>query len=191
MESDLNTRRRHSIRLKGYDYSRVGAYFITICTHNRELLFGEIKTKMIIQKWWDKLPDKFPSIQIDQFIIMPNHIHGIIFITSVGADPSVCPNQGQSHRIAPTLATAVQWFKTMTTNDYIKVCRSRNTKLFQKKLWQRNYYEHIIRNETDLSSIRQYITDNPAKWDEDEENPSNADMYLTTQSLLKRKEKVG
>ena len=115
------------------------------------------------------MPEKFTHIRNDQFVIMPNHIHGIIFIASVGADQRVCPDHSPQRK--PTLGTIVQWFKTMTTNDYIKAVRMNNVGPFPGKLWQRNYYEHIIRDETDLNSIRQYIIDNPGKWEEDEENP--------------------
>lgn len=220
MKYDPDRNHRRSIRLKEYDYSQVGAYFVTICTQNRDLLLDDIGIRSMIQKWWDALPKKFPDIRTDQFVIMPNHIHGIIFIVSVGADlrvcpnqgnhcpdlgnhiglplqnwsnthveadPRVCPNHGQSRWIAPTtpaehrsspqpkptLGRIVQWFKTITTNDYIKAVRMNNAKPFPGKLWQRNYYEHIIRNEPDSNSIRQYIIDNPAKWEDDEDNPKN------------------
>ncbi len=94
-------------------------------------------------------------------------------ISNVGADQCVCPDNGQSYGIAPTLGRIVQWFKTMTTNEYIKAVRTSNNKPFPVKLWQRNYYEHVLRNETDLNSTRQYIIDNPAKWEEDKDNPKN------------------
>ena len=185
MKYDPDRNHRQSIRLKEYDYSQVGAYFVTICTHNRELLLDDIEIGAMVQKWWDVLPEKFSDIRTDQFVIMPNHIHSIIFIVSVGADRRVCPSHGQSHWIAPTtsaehrgsqqteptLGRIVQWFKTMTTNDYIKAVRMNNVEPFPGKLWQHNYYEHIIRNETELNSIRQYIIDNPGKWEEDEDNP--------------------
>ena len=187
MKYDPDINHRRSIRLKEYDYSQAGAYFITICTQNRELLLNDFRIRSMIQKWWDSLPSKFPYVRVDKFVIMPNHVHGIVFITSVGADRCVCHNEGQSHWIAPTssderrdslqrkpaLGKIVQWFKTMTTNDYIKAVKMNNVEPFPGKLWQRNYYEHIIRNESDLNSIRQYIVYNPAKWGEDEDNPHN------------------
>jgi len=167
---------RHSIRLKEYDYSKAGAYFVTICTQNRELLLENTTAKTIVQKWWDKLPTKFPEIQTDEFVIMPNHIHGIIFITPEGQSHGTAPTSGErmgSPLRESTLGEIVQWFKTMTTNDYIKAVSMRTIKPFSEKLWQRNYYEHVIRNEKDLDSIRQYIVDNPFKWEEDEYNPVN------------------
>jgi len=166
---DPDRNHRRSIRLKEYNYSQVGAYFVTICIQNRELLLDDIGIRLMVQKWWHALPEKFTHIRNDQFVIMPNHIHGIIFIASVGADQRVCPDHSPQRK--PTLGTIVQWFKTMTTNDYIKAVRMNNVGPFPGKLWQRNYYEHIIRDETDLNSIRQYIIDNPGKWEEDEENP--------------------
>ena len=136
------------------------------------------------------MPEKFPDIRTDQFVIMPNHIHGIIFIVSVGADQRACPDEAEhrgSQQTKPTLGRIVQWFKTMTTNDYIKAVRMNNVEPFPGKLWQRNYYEHIIRDETDLNSIRQYIIDNPSKWEEDEDNPKNLARVARCQALASRK----
>jgi REP element-mobilizing transposase RayT len=127
---------------------------------------------------------------------MPNHIHGII---------SIAPSSGQTHRFAPTksgerigsplrkptLGKIVQWFKTMTTNEYIKSVRTRSIKPFQEKLWQRNYYEHVIRNENDLDSVRKYIVDNPSKWEEDEYNPGNLAQGAKGKVIANRKRKYG
>jgi putative transposase len=185
MKYDPPKHHRRSIRLKGYDYSTAGAYFITICTQNREILLEPQPVREMVQHWWDKLQEKFTDAQIDKFVIMPNHIHGIIFI--VGADTRICPNNGQSHRIAPTnkgehtgspLHRIVQWFKTITTNAYIQGVRQNEWQSFPGKFWQRNYYEHIIRNEKELSRIRQYIEENPLRWQFDRENPDgNIDEY--------------
>lgn len=179
---------RRSIRLKGYDYSSGGAYFVTICTHGRECLFGRIvDDKMqlndageMIEEWWAKLPGKFPDVVLDSAIVMPNHFHGII--VRVGADPCVCPafsdpsacpgpDLGQPHGTAPTLGDIMAWFKTMTTNAYIKGVKYSDWPPFSGRLWQRNYYERVIRNDNELFSIREYIMLNPSKWAEDEENP--------------------
>jgi REP element-mobilizing transposase RayT len=191
MKYDPDRNHRRSIRLKEYNYSQVGAYFVTICTQNRELLLDDVGIRLMVQKWWDALPEKFPDIRTDQFIIMPNHIHGIIFIVSVGADQRVClitgNHIGLPLQTKPTLGRIVQWFKTMTTNDYIKAVRMNNVEPFPGKLWQRNYYEHIIRDETDLNSIRQYIIDNPSKWEEDEDNPKNLARVARGQALASRK----
>lgn len=228
---------RRSIRLQGYDYSQPGMYFITICTQNRDCLFGEIidgkmvlnDVGMMIEKWYGELPNKFPDIKCDHHIIMPNHIHFIIQIIdivnvgadlcvcpinktpefNVGADLCVCPDNeiGQTHRFAPTnisktgehmveadlcvcpdtmgehmvrgehtgspLRKIIQWFKTMTTNEYIRRVKRDGWKPFDGKLWQRNYYEHIIRNEKELNQIREYILHNPLKWELDKEYVPN------------------
>jgi len=159
---DPKIQHRRSMRLKDYDYSQPGAYFITICAHNRELLFQSEPVHDMLKTFWGKLPIKFPIIQSDEFVVMPNHIHGIIFL-NVGATPRGCPNLGD----------IVDWYKTMTTNVYIKGVKNNQWPPFNDRFWQRNYYEHIIRDEDDLNRIRQYIIDNPIRWDEDEDNPKN------------------
>ena len=180
---------RRSIRLKGYDYSQAGLYFITICTQDKLHLFGEITNdEMIlndagitIEKWWNKLKNKFPNIELDEFVVMPNHFHGIIQIINtnpipVGADLRVChDNTGEldvgehikgEHTGSP-LHTMIQWFKTMSTNEYIRNVKNNHWTPFNKKLWQRNYYEHIIRNEKSYLHISEYIRTNPFKWLDD------------------------
>ncbi len=187
MKYNPDVHHRRSIRLKEYDYSQPGVYFITICTHNRECLLGEIKNDkvelyvagQIIEKWWVVLPNKFTNIKIDEYIIMPNHFHGIITIveTNVGADLRVCPNNNgkdmdlQGEHIGSPLRKIIQWFKTMTTNEYIRGVKHNILPSFHRKFWQRNYYEHIIRNEDELKKIREYIRNNPLKWHLDRENP--------------------
>jgi len=187
---DTDIHHRRSIRLKGYNYSEAGAYFVTICTQDKECLFGKIVEGKIImnsagemiQKWWIELTNKFRNIQMDEFIIMPNHMHGIIFI--VGAALCGRPDtmdgkyqktgqpcsseEGQPHRVAPTLGGIMDWFKTMTTNDYIACVKQYGWPRFNRKLWQRNYYERIIRNEPELNKIREYIITNPLNWATDE-----------------------
>jgi len=198
MGFDPDIHHRHSIRLKGYDYTENGAYFVTICTQNRELLLEGNGIKNMITAVWDKLPYKFPLVDTDEFIIMPNHIHGIIVITTdhVGADPRVCPSEtthigvdlcvypDKTHRKKKgehmgsplqkpsTLGEIVQWFKTITTNRYIHGVKNNGWKPFPGKFWQRNYYEHIIRNENELTRIREYIRNNPLQWQFDRENPN-------------------
>ena len=192
-------RYRRSIRLRNYDYSHSGRYFVTICTQDRECLFGGIVNgEMVlnnignmIEKWWNKIPERFNMAKLDVFQIMPDHIHTIIRIV-VGADPCVRPSSnsrvrpssnarthphkqntleltqntpdvsGSTHGSTPTtIGMMIQWFKTMSTNEYIKNVQGEKWKPFNKKLWQRNYYEHIIRNESELYKIRRYIKTNP------------------------------
>jgi len=180
--------RRWSIRLKGYDYTRNGAYFVTVCTQDRNCLFGEVVDGVMrlnaagemVQRWWEELPRKFPSTRPDTLGVMPNHIHQIIVIAAaaqpVGADLCVrlcvdgAPADLCAHIGAP-LPAIVRWFKTMATNEYIRGVRQSAWPAFAGRLWQRNYYEHIIRNEESLNRIRQYILDNPAQWAFDRENP--------------------
>ena len=168
MVYDPKKHHRRSIRLRGYDYSQSGAYFVTIVAQNRARLFGNIQNgRMILNpagemvlKWWHELPKKFPSIETDAFIIMPDHSHGIIVANR------------QTGESAPTLGTVIQWFKTMTTNEYIRGVKNLGWKRFDKKLWQRNYYEHIIRSQKDWERIAHYIEANPANWDKDKTQPT-------------------
>jgi len=175
---------RRSIRLRGYDYSQAGAYFVTVCAQNREFLFGDIVdgemqlngAGRMVEQWWAELNNKSPLIETDEYVIMPNHFHGIIIL--VGADLRVRPHSGGlrvrphsgAHAGAP-LPTIIQWFKTMTTNEYIRGVKTSGWAPFPGKLWQRNYYEHIIRNDDELTRIREYIVNNPAQWEMDRENP--------------------
>ncbi|HNR13261.1 MAG TPA: hypothetical protein PKM59_08115 [Thermodesulfobacteriota bacterium] len=176
---------RRSVRLSGYDYSSAGAYFVTVCTQGKEWVLGEVHggasvpsdAGKMVEQWWQRIPGKFSSVHTDAFVVMPDHIHGIIVLshesgTNVGADPCVCPpdpcvcpdNTG-AHTGAP-LQRIVQWFKTMTTNEYIKHVKNGGWKPFAGRLWQRTYYEHVIRDDYELNIIRKYVINNPARWDE-------------------------
>ncbi|MCL4487055.1 MAG: hypothetical protein M1570_02855 [Chloroflexi bacterium] len=186
---------RRSIRLRGYDYSREGAYFVTICTQNRKCLFGEIVNGemqlndpgAMIVRWWDELSCKFPTFEPDAFVVMPNHIHSVMVITCGGDQGTsgieghkVSNPQGLSQTVATpdlskpaTLGDIADWFKTMVTNEYTRGVKQLGWQPYFKKVLQRNYYEHIIRNERELRAIRQYIRDNPANWDHDMDNLEN------------------
>ena len=217
-----NIHHRRSIRLKGYDYSQAGLYFITICCQDRAHLFGQISNgimalndagKMVV-KWYYELENKFPDIKCHEMITMPNHFHCIIenvgsvavdliAANHVGADLRVCPinktkpinktepvnktatnndgepvnktgtnndalvNRIEGEHIGSPQRMVVQWFKTMSTNEYIRGVKNLNWQLFNGKLWQRNYYEHIIRDERSYENISAYIINNPAKWSDD------------------------
>ena len=174
---------RKSIRLKGYDYAQAGLYFITICVQNKACLLGKImECQMLcndigqmVEKWYMELENKFPNIKCHEMVVMPNHFHCII--QNVGADLCVCPKNREckniegEHAGSPlhifTINQAVQWFKTMTTNEYIRNIKALDWEPFNGKFWQRNYYEHIIRNEQSHQRIADYIINNPAKWTED------------------------
>jgi len=177
-----NVRNRKSLRLKYYDYSQAGLYFITICTQNRLHLFGEIVNDemvlndagLMIEKIWHEIPNNFSNTKLHKFIIMPNHIHGIIEIivgaplvgarNPMGAQIDNQPQTGQPQGIAPTVGGIVGVFKSLTTNAYIKMVKQNILPPFDKHIWQRNYWEHIIRNENEYDRITQYIKDNPKKW---------------------------
>jgi REP element-mobilizing transposase RayT len=174
---------RRSIRLPGYDYSNAGAYFITICTQNRKCLFGNIivgatprgcpistpracpemvlnQAGAMIQTVWDQIPIHYTGTEIDEFVVMPNHIHGIIVI-------------GAGKTGTLSLGDIVHRFKTMTTKRYADGVKQLGWQSFASKLWQRNYWEHIIRNEMELNRIREYIHDNPSQWESDRLNLHN------------------
>ncbi len=184
-----DSHRRHSLRLRGYDYSWAGAYFVTICTHNRASLFGEIvngemrlnDVGRMSATQWRSLSKRFPSVQPDAFVVMPNHMHGIIALIDVRADlvaaqdiaRRITPPRRATTRVATrSLGTVIGAYKSLTTVEYARGVKMLGWSPFAGKLWQRNYYEHIIRNETTLNRVRQYIMDNPARWAEDPENPA-------------------
>jgi putative transposase len=232
--SDFNPyfHNRHSMRLKGFDYSQSGLYFVTICLQNHDRLFGsiangEMRMNMageMIEKWLTELENKFPDIQCHERVIMPDHIHIIIEIKNdhsldgmmnhqpgemmnhspgemvnhhqgemmnhspgahVGAPLRGRPVHEQYHpdpqkyrpdnqKFGPDnkkynvkLGAIIDWFKTMTTNEYIRGVKNFGWRRFDQKLWQRNYWDHIIRDDQSLNRIVEYIEENPQPWDED------------------------
>lgn len=176
-----NIHHRRSIRLQGYDYSQAGAYFITICTQNRTCLFGNVMDgKMVLndaglvaENCWLEIPDHFPNTTMDEFVIMPNHIHGIIIINEIDPPNAVVgvqylepqrnePQRNRYQKIIPkSIGSIVRGFKIGVTKWF-----RQNTDVYH--VWQRNYYEHIVRNDDALNAIRQYIINNPLKWRDDE-----------------------
>jgi putative transposase len=181
---------RRSIRLKGYGYSQPGYYFVTICTRNRECILGNVvdgrmqlsKMGQLVQIVWKDLLKRFEDLELDKFTVMPNHILGIITIVGAGL---ALPNQGAASS-APTkdvsirLVDVVRAFKSISA---IKV--NRFLSRLGVPLWQRNYYEHIIRNEESLNRVREYIETNPLRWELDRENPQRKsedefDLWLET-----------
>ncbi|SEF46589.1 transposase [Nitrosomonas ureae] len=170
---------RRSIRLQGYDYSQAGAYFITVCTHNRMPLFGEIvdgvmalnTAGQIVEKCWCAIPEHFPQVTLDGFVVMPNHVHGII---TVGAN-----NHLPLHYLPlPFNETPTQLNKTprplqhRTIGSMVRGFKIGVTRWFHANtninlVWQRNYYEHIIRNEDAYLKIAEYIQTNPQRWETD------------------------
>jgi putative transposase len=178
MKYDPEIHHRRSVRLKNYDYAQCGAYFVTIVTQHRICLFGDISdgeilpndTGRIAQASWIGLSSRFSAVSLDSFVVMPNHIHGIItvgaqFIASSSAPPNQVGiiREGAINR-APTLSEIIRTYKAAST----RMIRQTANPNFA---WQRNYYEHVIRNEESLNRIRQYIVDNPTRWAFDPENP--------------------
>ena len=172
MHKENRTLNRRSIRLKEYDYSQDGGYFVTICTENRKSIFGEIINGTIqlnesgstIAATWQWLSEQYPYIKLDACVVMPNHFHGILFLFNYSKGGS---------RTAPTptrhkpLGRLIGAFKTVSTKRFNEIHGTP-----AQQLWQRNYYEHVIRNETDLEEIREYIQTNPLRWLEDENHPA-------------------
>jgi len=194
MSYDPTRHHRRSTRLPAYDYGQAGAYFVTICTQNRECAFGEVvdgeivlnEPGRMVETVWRELPQHYPGVEVDTLVVMPNHVHGIIMLVRAG--PRACPDNpgrswgvsGQPQGVAPTGATGamslpdvVHRFKSLTTARYRRGVLQDRWLPFPGRLWQRNYYEHVIRNEEELDAIRQYIADNPLRWAEDRENPHN------------------
>ena len=173
MKYNSDKHNRHSIRLKNYDYSQAGAYFVSICVQNRECVFGNIVDgEMHLNKWgeiiaeeWMRSSEIRKEIKLDEFVVMPNHIHGIVMITesSVGATGRSPLPKGPARK---SLGSFIAGLKSATRKRINEIRTNRGA-----PLWQRNYYEHVIRNEEELKQIREYITGNPIKWTEDDENP--------------------
>jgi putative transposase len=161
--------KRKSPRLPDFDYSQEGAYFVTVCVQGRKCLLGEIAEGKLhsnaagemVEKWWRKLESKYPLTKIDPyFVAMPNHFHGIVFIEAPGGG-----------HLGPPLQRIMQWFKTMAANEYIHGVKEHGWPAFQGSLWQRSFYDHVIRDEAALNRIRDYIATNPLRWELDGENP--------------------
>lgn len=170
-------RNRRSIRLFSYDYSQNGAYFVTVCTQNRECLFGEVvhgemrlnHAGQIANQCWRNIPTHFPHVDIDEFILMPNHIHGILVIDGRGTACRAPTGEQFGKPVSGSIPTIIRSFKSAATK---RVNESHGTP--GTKLWQRNYYEHIIRDDDELNRIRQYILDNPAQWETTDRENANA-----------------
>ncbi len=213
---------RRSIRLKGYDYSQEGLYFVTICTQNRENLFGTIENgKMInekygvgadsisaqilpikmvlndagkmVEKLWNENLNDIMNVNLHEYVIMPNHIHGIIEIAQnpeiaqvdfifnkkrAEMDSAPTNTKTKTDPIKRGLSQIIQSFKRRTTIEYIKMVKQHILPSFDKRIWQRNYYEHIIRNDGEYNRIFQYIVDNPIKWQKDRLNSKDGNIVM-------------
>ncbi len=181
-------RSRRSIRLKGYDYAQAGAYFVTLCTQHRECLLGQIVDGTmqlsplgnIVYECWHRMPEYFSGVELDEFVVMPNHIHGVIIIVGAKhsqnyANASPLPEPHQPHGTeSGSLGAIIQNYKSVSTR---KINQLRGDKGLV--IWQRNYYEHIVRDEDELNRVRGYITANPSQWLADRNNPKNTTQTPT------------
>ncbi len=170
--------RRRSIRLREHDYASAGAYFVTICAWRKELLFADERFAQAVVGCWDAIPGHFPAADVDELVVMPNHVHGIVWITRdeiawrgvVGARHA---SPLQASRPTPggpcpgSLGAIVGSFKSAVTKRINDLRDTPGT-----PVWQRNYYERVIRDERELSAVREYIAVNPLKWRLDRENPN-------------------
>ena len=203
MSYDPDIHHRRSIRLKDYDYSLRGLYFVTICTHDHIPRFGDVvegamilnSAGQMIERLYKECEHHFNNLRCLDYVVMPNHFHCIFQIietaspkshqqvpsvgagfarpnpidavSPVGADLCVCPKTPASSlggHAGPPLHKIIQWFKTMTTNEYIRGVKNRVFPPFHVRLWQRNYYEHIIRTQHSYDEIVEYIRNNPMQW---------------------------
>lgn len=173
---DAREHHRRSTRLRGYDYPQSGAYFVTVCVQNRQSVFGKVTNRRMmlsgagrmVEEEWLKTPAVRPQVQLDEFVVMPNHFHGIIMIRhesgTVGATRLVAPTIGRpAGPMVGSIGAMMAQFKSIAT----KRMRALGHSSFA---WQRNYYEHIVRDEDSLNRIREYILTNPLRWDLDREN---------------------
>ena len=159
---------RRSIRIKGWDYRSAGWYFVTICTFRRENIFEDARLKEIATNAWAYIPEQEHAklVELDESIVMPNHMHGIIHIT---ADPiTPMPELDELHgSLAGSLGVIVGNYKMLVTKRVKAMLKATGTDM---KVWQRGYWERIIRNERELNATREYIRNNPLRWDEDRDN---------------------
>lgn len=168
---------RQSIRLRDFDYSQPGSYFVTIVTQDRNELFGEIidgemrlnNAGKMAERVWTDLPNRFAIIALDCYVVMPNHIHVLFQITNQPGQPrGRAPTDAQPSET--TMGDIVGAYKSLTTDEYIHGVRDKNWSSFPGRLWQRNYYEHVVRDDDEMDRIRTYIADNPRHWENGDMN---------------------
>jgi putative transposase len=153
---------RPSLRLRDFDYASPGAYFVTITINERASLLGSLNRTTggvelndagkMVERWWLKLPQKFESVTLDAHAIMPDHFHGIVLLESSDEEPRTS---------GVPLPKLIQWFKTMTTAEYFRGVQNQSWRRVNGRVWQRGFYDHVIRTERDLLDIRTYIEGNP------------------------------
>lgn len=189
MKSKSNPLRRRAMRLRDYDYSQPGAYFVTICAQHRKCLFGTIidgkmqlnEIGQIVVECWNRISQHFPSVELDEYVVMPNHTHGIIRLKIPGriairsgevASPALNNDSHKDEVPSPTLGRILAYFKYQSTK---RINQYRDTQGTQ--VWQRNYHDHVVRDDPDLQRLRQYIQNNPMKWELDQLHPNNPSRW--------------
>jgi len=177
---DSSLHHRKNLRIPEFDYSQPGAYFVTIVAQERKQLFGHIidgemvlnEVGRMVTDIWAGIPSHFPNVELGEFVVMPNHIHGIISITVEATHAVAAQDETFVEAEQLSLPEIVHRIKSLTTHRYMLGVRDKSWPRFEKHLWQRNYYEHVIRNERDYQAVYDYIIANPMNWDKDEENPT-------------------
>jgi 2-C-methyl-D-erythritol 2,4-cyclodiphosphate synthase len=211
--SDRNLPNRQSVRLPGFDYTRGGAYFITICTTDRRCIFGDIAEShfhpsalgQIVQDCWDEIPSHHPQVELDTFQVMPNHVHGVLWIIGpdlvgatpaspaphrptgpsagfAGATPASPASGGPTGPASGSLSAIIGSFKSAVSRRINQAFGAEGS-----SVWQRSFFEHVVRDEPSLQSIRKYIVTNPERWPEDKENPlgnGRDDVEVWVRSLV-------
>jgi REP element-mobilizing transposase RayT len=191
MKYDPDKHHRQSIRLPGYDYSQPGAYFVTICAYQRQCIFGEIidgqmrlnQYGAIVAETYQWLCQRYPYLHTDEWVVMPNHFHAIMVITDKPCR-GVSRNAPTINEHNPTINEHNPTIKRKTLGRLISAFKTVSTKKINVlrdapgiPLWQRNYYEHIIRNQDGMNKIRQYIVNNPVSWQIDQLHPNNPSKW--------------
>ncbi len=215
MTYDPERHHRRSIRLPGYDYAQPGAYFVTICTHDGEPLFGDVidgimqlnRFGRIVQACWYDLPRHYPHVMLDAFVVMPNHVHMLIILILTGnaaaretgarlslthaesdleENPFASTYQPAADGLVPSMPDDRPASKTAVRHALPEIVRALKTFSARRindlrhtsglSVWQRNYYEHVVRDQADLDRIRRYIAENPQRWALDEDNPTRGDI---------------
>jgi putative transposase len=169
---DSSLHRRRSIRLPDYDYTTPGAYFVTLCTQEKRCLFGDVvagqmqlnKAGIIVMQCWREIPEHFPYVELDEFVVMPNHVHGIlVFHENCRGIACYAPTAaGFGKMVSGSLPTVIRSFKSAVTRGINKMRRTPSL-----PVWQRSFYEHVIRKKEDLAVIREYIANNALRWEFD------------------------
>jgi putative transposase len=181
MPYDPQRHHRQSTRLRGYEYSQPGAYFVTICVEGRKPLLGRVvdgvmelnELGRIVLRAWDDLPLRFATIQMDAFVVMPNHVHGVVILGA--SDPAILGGKDRASpvptNVVPPLGAVVGAFKSLTGIPCNRLLGRAGV-----PFWQARFHDHVIRNDVALDRIRAYIENNPACWETDEENPDSGSL---------------